>query len=298
MRIVTRADFDGIVCAALLYDAEKITEPVLWAEPGDMQHGIVDVRQGDIIANLPYHRNCSLWFDHHYTNRLEKSVSGLYEIAPSAAGLIYRYYHGRFSRDYQKLVEQTDRIDSADLTRDEVRCPEKYSYVMLSMTVSGRNSSDQAYWNQLIGLLRRYDIAEVMRDEEVKARCRRVVQENADYKRTLLDHTRMEHHVSISDFRPLNPAPSGNRFLVYSLFPDSFVNVKIRYDSQNPDKIIVSAGHSIFNRKCNVNIGLLLARFGGGGHRGAGSCRFDRNNAAAYIPSIIDALAENRNNEE
>ncbi|MBW2563261.1 MAG: exopolyphosphatase, partial [Deltaproteobacteria bacterium] len=70
MRIVTRPDFDGVVCAALLYETEEITEPVKWVEPSDIQKGMIEIRTGDIIANLPYNEKCSLWFDHHYTNTI------------------------------------------------------------------------------------------------------------------------------------------------------------------------------------------------------------------------------------
>ena len=84
MRIVTRPDFDGVVCAALLYEAENVTKPVKWVEPNDMQKGLIDVQDGDIIANLPYHEGCSLWFDHHHTNRIETPFKGVFKIAPYA----------------------------------------------------------------------------------------------------------------------------------------------------------------------------------------------------------------------
>jgi len=37
-------------------------------EPKFMQDGQVEIRRGDVIANLPYDPNCTLWFDHHVTN--------------------------------------------------------------------------------------------------------------------------------------------------------------------------------------------------------------------------------------
>ena len=67
MRLVTRADFDGLVCGALITKFENIDE-YLFVEPKFMQDGLVEIRSGDIITNLPYHPNCTLWFDHHITN--------------------------------------------------------------------------------------------------------------------------------------------------------------------------------------------------------------------------------------
>ena len=297
MRIVTRPDFDGIVCAVLLYEAMDIGLPVKWVEPNALQRGLVDIRKGDIIANLPYDDRCSFWFDHHYTNRIYRSFQGVFKIAPSAAGIVFDHFKDKFNRDYTALVAATDKIDAADLSLDEVLHPEQHSYVMLSMTVVNGGVADEPYWNKLIDLLRSNDISAVLEDPEVKERCRRVIEENEKYSVYLKKYTRLDNHVSITDFRNLENLPAGNRFLVYSLFPDSVVNMRIRYEKTNREMTAVNIGHSIFNRSCNVNAGLLLADFGGGGHRGAASTRFETSEADDYLPRIIDVLQKNENNE-
>lgn len=297
MRIITRPDFDGVVCAVLLYEAEDITEPVKWVEPNDMQRGLVDVRQGDIIANLPYDHRCTLWFDHHDTNRIDKTFEGSFKIAPSAARVIFDYYKDKFKHDYSELIKSTDKIDSADLSLEEVLYPERYGVVLLSMTVTGRNENDEGYWNRLVHLLRKSDIDEVFKDPEVKAQCDVVVEQNKIYQKILKQNTRLKGHVSITDFRNFDKTPTGNRFLVYSMFPEAMVSVTIRYDDKDRKRIAVSVGHSIFNRNCKVNVGRMLSEFEGGGHRAAASCRFDAEKAEAYIPKIIDILLKNENNE-
>lgn len=297
MRIVTRPDFDGIVCAVLLYEAMDIREPVKWVEPNALQRGMVDIRKGDIIANLPYDDRCSFWFDHHYTNRIYRPFNGVFKIAPSAAGIIFNHYKDRFKRDYSELVTATDKIDAAELSLDEVLHPEKHGYVLLSMTVVNVGEPDEAYWNKLVDLLRKYDLQRVLDDPEIKQRCGQVIELNEKYAVYLKKNTRLDKQVSITDFRKLENIPAGNRFLVYSLFPDSVVNLRIRYEKKNKAMTAVNIGHSIFNRRCNVNAGLLLADFGGGGHRGAASTRFESSNADTYLPLIIDALQKNENNE-
>lgn len=297
MRIVTRPDFDGIVCAVLLYEAMDIREPVKWVEPNALQRGLVDIRKGDIIANLPYADRCSFWFDHHYTNRIYRPFNGVFKIAPSAAGIIFSHYKDRFKRDYSELVTATDKIDAAELSLDEVLHPEKHGYVLLSMTVVNAGEPDEAYWNKLVDLLRKYDLQRVLDDPEIKQRCGQVIELNEKYAVYLKKNTRLDKQVSITDFRKLENIPAGNRFLVYSLFPESVVNLRIRYEKKNKAMTAVNIGHSIFNRRCNVNAGLLLADFGGGGHRGAASTRFESSNADTYLPQIIDALQKNENNE-
>jgi len=297
MRIVTRPDFDGIVCAVLLHEAMDIREPVKWVEPNAVQRGMVEIRKGDIIANLPYDDRCSFWFDHHYTNRTYRSFEGVFKIAPSAAGIIFSRYKDRFKRDYSELVTATDKIDAAELSLDEVLHPEKHGYIMLSMTVVNSGEPDELYWNKLIDLFRKYDLQRVLDESEVKARCRQVIEQNEKYAIYLKENTRLDKHVSITDFRNLENVPAGNRFLVYSLFPASVVNIRIRYETKNKEMTAVNIGHSIFNRRCNVNAGLLLADFRGGGHRGAASTRFESSKADTYLPQIIDALQKNENNE-
>lgn len=293
MRIVTRPDFDGVVCAVLLNDVEKITAPIKWVEPGDVQKGLVEIQAGDIIANLPYDDRCAMWFDHHFTNRIETPFKGEYREAPSAAGIIYGFYPGRFPGNRRELVAAADKIDSADLSMDEVLRPEKYDFVLLSMTISNQDEPDEAYWNHLVALLRHSDVRLALSDPMVRRRCDRIIAENAIYRRLLEENTQVRDQVAITDFRPLDKAPTGNRFLVYSLFPETFAHIRIRYDAKDPAKVAVNVGHSIFNRTCRVNVGLLLSRFEGGGHPGAGACRFHVDKAGEYIPQIIASLTRN-----
>lgn len=297
MRIVTRPDFDGIVCAVLLYEALDIVAPVVWVEPNDMQIDSTQIQKGDILANLPYDERCALWFDHHYTNQIAGPFKGAFKIAPSAAGIIYQYFKGKFQRDYRELVKAADKIDSANLTLEEVLHPENHPYVLLSLTVSNEDQPNEDYWNRLVALFKKYNIRKILKDPEVKQHCQSVTKQNDRYVEFLKTHTVLNQHVAITDFRPLDRPPSGNRFLVYSLFPESYVNVRIRFEDRNKQMVVVNVGHSIFNPNCKVNVGLMLVHFGGGGHRGAGSARFHTSQSDDYISRIIDGLVKNENNE-
>jgi hypothetical protein len=291
MRVVTRPDFDGVVCAVLLMDALEIDPPVLWVQPSDMQRGRIDIRPGDVIANLPFHENCSLWFDHHYSNRPASPVAGMFKIAPSAAGIVHDVYRTRLDRNYSELVRQTDRIDAADLQLDEILHPKRYPYVLLSMTLGNPDPAESPYWEHLVSLLRTRPMDRVMQDRVVRQRCRLVEAENVAYEKALKRHTTMVDQVSITDFRGILPAPNGNRFLVYSLFPECTVNVKVVDHEDHLTSIKV--GHSILKPGCNVNVGQMLAAFGGGGHAGAGACRFERHKTADTLAHIVDILRKN-----
>lgn len=308
MRIITRPDFDGIVCVALLQEALGITNPVMWVEPNVMQNRQVDVRKGDIIANLTYHENCLLWFDHHVSNKMDINYHGLFRLSPSAARVVFDYFShlelhtqpdlikGKvqpFRRDFSELVMATDKIDAAQLSLEEVLHPEKFPYIGLSMTIKSHNFEDEPYWNLLVELLRKEDIQTILEHPQVKKRWSKIIFEDKTYHDILKTHTQLREHVSVTDFRSFKTIPTGNRFMVFSLFPESVVNVKVRYHDRDKDRVKVSLGHSIFNRNCNVNVGLLCSRFGGGGHRGAGSCNFPEIDADKHIKTILDILQRN-----
>jgi hypothetical protein len=255
-----------------------------------MQNGTLDLSGAEVVANLPLNGPCALWFDHHVSNKPDQAYDGLFRVAPSAAGLIYEYFTDRLGAAYQELVRQTDKIDSAQLTLDEILRPEAYPFVLLSMTVFSRHPSDLSYCDHLVSLLRSRSIDHVMKDKQVIRRCRQVVANNREYEVFLRRFTVMQAHISITDFRSLMPAPDGNRFLVYSLFPDAVVNVKV-FNENN--QTVIKLGHSILNRGCHVNVGQLLATYGGGGHKGAGACRVEPAQGDQILQKIIQILIKN-----
>jgi oligoribonuclease NrnB/cAMP/cGMP phosphodiesterase (DHH superfamily) len=296
MRIVTRPDFDGIVCAVLLYKALNIDADIKWVEPNEIQTGKASIKEGDILANLPYSNSCTLWFDHHISNKPEKDFEGAFDIAPSAAGVVYKYYQEKGSLDnhYDELVLNTDIIDSADLNQDQVKNPQDYPYIILSMTIKNNDYKDVAYWNLLVDLLKEKTIHEVLENPEVKIRCKKVIKENTDFKGHLLKHTKIQDKISITDFRSLEIVPSGNRFLTYCLFPETIASVKIRFLRPDKEQILLSIGKSIFHETFNVNIGKLLAQFGGGGHAGAGGCTLDPKTVEKDLEKILKVVFENQ----
>jgi len=293
VRIITRPDFDGIVCDVLLRDIFSIDENTQWVEPYDIEKFSENIEDGDIIANLPFIKGCSLWFDHHMTNKTEEKYDGAFYEAPSAAGIIYKYYENRFSRNFDELVFQTDRIDSGDVTIDEVLHVEKYPYALLSSTISGKDKTDEQYWKRVVKLLGEKEIDDVLLDREVTERSMKVIDQNNSYVTFLKDYTEIKDHLAVTDFRSLEIEPKGNRFSIYSLFPEVYVDVKIRYKKDNRDKVIVSLGKNIFNEGSNVHLGDLVSKFGGGGHRGAGSCSFHKDISEKNISEILDILSKN-----
>ena len=198
MRIITRPDFDGIVCAVLLKDVLDINEPIAWVEPYELLDNVNMVKEGDIIANLPHVEGCMLWFDHHYSNKPDMKFEGAFAIAPSATRVIYDYYKGRFSKDFVELVAETDKVDSAKFTIDEVLNPENHPYIMLYYTISGSNKADEKYWNKVVDLLSEYNISTVMRDAEVKKKCNQALAQDKSSGKILKEYTVRKLNITIT----------------------------------------------------------------------------------------------------
>lgn len=273
MRLVTRGDLDGLTCAVLISHFEEIDE-VLLTHPQELTEGKVEITSKDILANVPYRPECAMWFDHHmHTTAAAPTFEfrGAFGQAPSAARLVWDYYGCEESLpQYTELLRETDRLDSADLTLDDILDPQ--SFIKLGFTLDSRSGLGplDRYFETVLGLLvNQTPIESILVEPEVESRCRRLEDNDIQLHAALQDHSQVEGNVVFSDFRSLETVPAGNRFLVFALFPQ--INVAVRAQRRLDGRTMLTLGHSIINRTCKMNVGELAARYGGGGHPGAGS---------------------------
>jgi hypothetical protein len=236
---------------------------------------------------------------------------GGFRLAPSAARVVYEYYselgEGREAKSVSHssakeilaflgtermtyLLKEADRIDAGKLERDDVLNPQ--GYVLVSMTTDGKNAGDEPYWLRVIALLRDASLEETMKDPEVARRCRRIRDEQDTLRKILLERTTMNGNVIYCDLRGVTEIPEGNRFLVFTLFPQGNIQVKVAYDTQRENTTAISVGYNIFNPTSNVNVGELLKHYGGGGHKVVGSSRVPNDQAERAIKEIVEAVTE------
>jgi hypothetical protein len=293
MRLVTRGDMDGLTCAVLISQFEPIDEFVL-IHPQDITDKRVEIKLGDILANVPYHPNCGLWFDHHTHTatyrELPKDFKGKWGKAASTARLVYEYYGWEKLVRFEDLVRETDRMDSADLSPEDVTDPK--GYVKLGFTLDSRTGlgAFQDYMMTLYDLLRKgTPIDKVLEHPAVKRRWQTIHDGDAEFRKALVDHSKVDGNVVVTDFRGLERVPVGNRFLVYAVFPDVNVSVRVHWGPAR-SFVVAALGHSIFNRTCPVDVGQLAAKFGGGGHRGAASVPLPPDTADAQLAEIVAEL--------
>jgi nanoRNase/pAp phosphatase (c-di-AMP/oligoRNAs hydrolase) len=301
MRLITRSDFDGLVCAMLFKHMDMIDE-MKFVHPKDMQDGLIQVGENDILANVPYAAGCGLWFDHHSSEleRMDQKVvfKGETRVAPSAARVVYDYYGGRdtFGSQIDDIMESVDKADSAQFSQDDILQPKGWdllSFIMDARTGLGRyrdyTISNYQLMENLVDHCATMSVDKIMELPDVKERVNRYFELDALYREMLLTYTRTEGNVIITDLRDVETIYPGNRFMVYALFPEQNVSIWV-VDGRNKQNCVLACGHSIVNRTCKMNIGALMLKYGGGGHQAAGTCQIPYEQTSEVLGSIIASM--------
>lgn len=294
MRLVTRGDLDGITCAVFITSCEEIDELVL-IHPQDITDKRFAVTGDDIMANLPYDKSCAKWFDHHLltdsNQRPPETFDGKYGLAPSAARMAYEYYlpkHPELQK-YERLLAETDRLDSAQLNIDDVLDPKEYILVGYTLDPRTGLGAFQDYFKKLVGWLKTTPIEEIMKQPEVQERVNRIKEQDGRFREVTLAKSRLDGNVVFTDFRDVSPLPVGNRFIVYTLFPQANISLRVHWGPSR-EHVAAAVGHSIFNRTSRTNVGELMSKHGGGGHKGAGTCLLPAARAEELIAGMIATM--------
>jgi len=293
MRLITRADLDGLTCALLLQEVESI-ERVDFAHPKDVQDGKVDVTGNDILANLPYDERAALWFDHHVSQSdasWNPNIKGAFEVAPSAARVIASHYKSPKFEKYGNLLEETDRLDAALLTREDIVNPQGWILVGYTLDPRTQLPKYQDYFRHVMALAAKEPVEKILTDPEVASRVDAMRDHEAAFLKHLEADSKLDGNIILTDVRGKKDVPTGNRFLIYTLFPEA--NVSVRIADGYGDVCSIQVGHSILNRTCRTNVGDMLAGFGGGGHEGAGTAQPARADADRVLGEVIALLHRN-----
>ena len=287
MRLLTRSDFDGFVCAAILQEL-GIVDEIIYVHPKDLQDGKIEVTENDVIANVPFVEGCGLWFDHHSSEherlQLEGKFTGASELAPSAAQVIYNYYkkneaNAEKLEKFEELVKIVGIADSAEFTQEDIISPQDWT--MLAFIADPRTGlgykrnfriSNFELMKSIPNLLRTKSVAEILAIPDFQERIRVYREENEKYKTLLKEIAQVKGDALLIDMRGKEEIPVGNRFVEYILFPQQNISIRIA-DGRNKEFAMISVGHSIINKTSDIDVGALTLNYGGGGHKKAGTCQ-------------------------
>jgi len=304
-RLLTRSDMDGLVCAVLLKEMDMLGE-IAFVHPKDMQDGKVKITENDIITNLPYVAGAHMVFDHHHSETVRVGPQPNHIIdasAPSAARVIYNEFGGAdfFTDVPLELMEAVDKADAAQYTVDEILDPTGWAllnFLMDSRTGLGRfrdfTISNFELMMKLIHACHQMDsVEDILAMKDVRERSDLFHAHTEPFIDQLRRVSTVHGDVVVVDLRNEDIIYAGNRFMVYALYPETRVSIHALWgrDRQNT---VFAAGKSIVDRTSPVDIGSIMLTYGGGGHRAAGTCQVDNDDAERVLPELIEALARPR----
>jgi len=300
-RLVTRSDFDGLVCAVLLNELDMIDD-IKFVHPKDMQDGKVEITGNDITTNLPYVPGVYLAFDHHlsetFRNPGERPEHIIYPDAPSAARVVFEHYGGknRFSAAFNDMMDAVDKADSAQFTRDEILDPQGWvllNYMMDSRTGLGRfrefRVSNYQLMMDLIKYCRDHGIDDILRLPDVKERVDLYYEHAEKAKEQIQRCSTVHKNLIVLDLRNEETIWATNRFMIYAMFPEQNISIHVLWGVQKLNTVFAT-GKSIINRSSKTNIGELMLQYGGGGHENAGTCQVDNDQSSATLLNLITRI--------
>ena len=301
MRLLTRSDFDGLACAVLLKQA-GIIDSWKFTHPKDLQDGTIKVTSNDVLANVPYVEGCGMWFDHHSSEverAAAKDFKGALAAAPSAARVIWNYYEGMktFPKEYVPMMDAVDKVDSANLSKNEILDPSGWillGFIMDPRTGLGRfkdfRISNYALMEEMIEFCRKpMPVEEILKQPDVAERAKLYFEQDEMFTKMMQERTTVKGQCAVIDFRDQDPIYAGNRFKVYAMFPECNVSVHVLW-GLNRQNVALTVGKSILERSNKVDVGALMLKYGGGGHKAVGTCQVATDQAEKALAEIVAAL--------
>lgn len=301
-RLVTRSDFDGLVCAVLLKEMD-IIDDILFVHPKDMQDQKINITANDITTNLPYVPDCHLAFDHHLSESIRNGAADNYVIdpkAPSAARVVYDYYGGKttFPNVTDDLMEAVDKGDAAQFSKDEILNPKGWpllNYLMDARTGLGRfrefKISNYQLMMELIDYCRDHTIDEILKLDDVKERVDLYFEHEPAAIEQIKRCSTVHNNLVVLDLRNEDIIHPTNRFMIYALFPECNISIHQLWGFQKQNTVF-AIGKSILDRSSKTNVGELCLKYNGGGHHAAGTCQVDNEHAEQVLAELVATITQ------
>ncbi|MCK4944797.1 MAG: exopolyphosphatase [Alphaproteobacteria bacterium] len=298
-RLITRSDMDGITCAALLKEIEMVSE-IKFAHPKDMQDGTIEVTSNDIITNLPWHPAAHIVFDHHTSEEERNSTPAKNRVndpsAPSAASVVYRHFGGadKFPNISKELMNAANKLDTAQLTEAEILSPQDWvllGFIMDSRTGLGRfhtfRISNYQLMMELVDILRcTKNINDILKHPDIAERVKMYHEQTKLAHQQIKKCSEINDKLLVLDLRNEKNIYTINRFALYALYPKINISIHVMPGKQGMNTVF-AVGKSVLNRSAKIDVGSLMLRYGGGGHKAVGTCQIDNNKADTVKKELI-----------
>lgn len=300
-RLVTRSDFDGLVCAVLLKHLDMIDD-ITFVHPKDMQDGKIEITARDITTNLPYVAAAHIVFDHHLSETIRNPGNNKNHVidanAPSAARVVWKHYGGdaAFPATWKDMMDAVDKGDSAQYNQEEVLNPKNWellNFLMDARTGLGRfrefRISNYNLMMDLIDYCKNHTIEEILRLPDVKERVELYFEQSVKFKQQIQRCATVHDNLVVLDLRKEEDICAGNRFIIYALYPQCNISIHVLWGLKQQNTVFAT-GKSIFDRSSKTNIGELMLQYGGGGHHAAGTCQVENDKAEKVLKELVSRI--------
>lgn len=303
MRLLTRSDFDGLICAVLLKEI-GLLDSWTFVHPKDVQEGLIEVTDNDILANVPYIPGVGLWFDHHASeeerHHFNFAFKGMAKMARSCARIIWEYYggHERFPASFDEMMLNVDKCDSGRLSMEDIENPQGWvllSFMMDPRTGLGRyrdyRISNYQLMMKLVEWCRTMPVERILEMPDVEERIERYFEQDQVFRQMIKENAKVHGNLVVLDLRRQPEIYTGNRFVIYTMYPQCNISMQIIMGKQNQNTVF-TVGHSIIQRTSKTDVGNLMFKYGGGGHRAVGTCQVDNDRAEQVKQELIEAITQ------
>lgn len=300
-RLVTRSDFDGLICAVLLKELDLI-DNIAFVHPRDMQHGLVQVTSRDITTNLPYMPGVHMAFDHHHSEveRVGRGADNhvISSSAPSAARVVYEHFGGaeRFPSVSAEMMAAVDKADAAQFGKEDITEPSGWvllNYLMDARTGLGRfrdfRISNHQLMMQLIDHCLDLTVEQILALPDVAERVDLYRAHEAPFREQLERCGLVHDNLVVLDLRGEETIHAGNRFLIYAVYPECNISLHALWGLRRQNTVF-AVGRSILDRSSRTDIGTLMLAYGGGGHEAAGTCQVANDEAERVLAELVTRI--------
>jgi nanoRNase/pAp phosphatase (c-di-AMP/oligoRNAs hydrolase) len=299
-RLVTRSDFDGLVCAALLKHL-GILDDILFVHPKDVQDGKVEMGPGDVTTNLPYHPDVAISFDHHHSEAVRiggpRANHVIVPAADSAARVVYDYYGGaEVFPGIEELMEAVDKGDAAHFSLEEILHPT--GWVMLNFLMDPRTGlgrfrefeiSNYQLMMQLIDICTAMSVEEIFENPHIVERVALYDAHAAAAEEQIRRCATVHGNLVVLDLREEEVIHPTNRFTLYALFPQCNISIHVLWGLRKQNTVFAT-GKSIVDHSSKTSVGELMLGYGGGGHAAAGTCQIANEDAPRVLAELVEKI--------
>ncbi|NVK19441.1 MAG: exopolyphosphatase [Methylocystaceae bacterium] len=296
-RLVTRADFDGVVSGTLLLELDMVDE-IVFAEPKEIQDGDFEVGENDILTNLPYVEKAYLCLDHH-ASEVERVGARdnlvIDDQAPSAARVVYNHFGGKeaFPQISEEMLEAVDQADSAQYSEEDILAPDPWG--LLNFVLDPRTGLDrfgefaishEQFMKDMMVYCRHHPVDEILKIPDVEERLHLYSLHEEFFENQLRRSTTVYDNLVVFDLRKEEKMYAGNRFMIYAIFPQCNISIQVIPEIE-PGKCLLATGKSLLDRSAKTDVGHLMLKYGGGGHRQVGTCRIENDRVDEVLKELI-----------